>query len=42
MGTPGTFNPDSVESPTSGTYTSGAVLSSIVVLFRLDMKLGTS
>ena len=35
---PGTFSPDCSESLTPGAYTSGGILSSIVVLYSLDRE----
>ena len=35
---PGTFSPDCSESLTPGAYTSGGIVSSIVVLYRLDRE----
>ena len=42
VGTPGTFSPDGLESPTPETYASGGSLSSIEVLCRPDMEPGAA
>ena len=40
MGALGTFSPDCSESLTPGAYTSGGILSSVMVLYRPDRESG--